>query len=651
MRQNAQPLGWERDSSATNIATTERYNRSGGMSASTSTPSLSSSDIDHAPTSAPVGTSPSWPVSPPPTSNSFSSFRTFGVDESGVKTKSYGFSGNSSFRDADYIRKAKKSGLSRSQGDDGRNSDWSDTYTDYYSSTSPQLDSRPYSPSESDRTATPVSSALPTFPSSSAATRSPPQSPPPSSPLPPVPETTSTSSARPAKKRQSLLHSLSPAQVKRISMALGEIEGKLSRPPLSEEKVVEDDEEELLRPASSAVDVAKEAEADEPKVISHARKISDGQKIEPPSPSRLPPSPKSLNLHAHIARSTSPPIAQPAFRYTSDQYKPPVPRPIMTPSRTQPIRHNPSPSLSNDSAHTSPVPVYVPGQPRPVGSYHRSEGSTSSRSATPTHAHKLTASTSSHYSADQSPTPHHARATPLNRSQSVTTTESRARSPNPDVSKHLRAQSLDAMDPPRRLSSSLGMHPTSETIEEEDDNDVDSSRHSTLPEIKPVLGRHTVYDSQRPLSNPHEVSNGLLEVDSGEVKSRVVSQQGTIEESTESADLNHLLRSPTSTLRRLESSDTIASDYVDGSSEKWNTIFDPKIEDAHPVWPENENLAADMLRNLSGVVSHDLSTLQNRLVEKAKMEREQLRGSASDSPEMPVSWSSSVVLMCRYRRI
>lgn len=657
MRQNtsshredrSRPMHLERDLSSRSLASagSGRSQGSGGLSTSISSPSLSPSDRDQPPSSAPVNTSPSWPVSPPPTSTSFSSFKTFGVDDSGLKTKSYGFSGNAGFRDAEYIRKAKKNGPARVAVNEEADDHWTDSYADYYSAPSPKMDQEPHSPAESERTATPTSSAVLTFPSSSSSAPSsatfhpPPQSPPPSGPLPSLPKTSSpmSANARTGKKRQSLLQGLTPAQVKRISMALGEIEGKLSRTPLADpERVIEEDEEELLRPASSIVDQTKEEQAVDIIGKTPPRRGSDAQRTEPPSPSRLPPSPRSLNLHAHIARPDSQgPIAQPAFQHPNDDYRPSIPRPIMTPSRTQPIRHKPSPSLSSDRGQTPTNPVYVPGQPRPVGSYHRSEGSTSSRSGTPTQVNMLSASTSSQHTSDQSPTPLHtdqyARNALLNRSQSVTQAEGRSRSPNVDVTKHLRAQSLDAIDSPHRGSSSLGMHPTSETIEEED-GEAGSPYDSAFPEIKPVPGRHTVFDNQQ---GHFQESEDLLQPESSRVKSRVVSQQATIADSSEASDLSSMLQSPTRTLRRLASTDTIGSDYNEDPSDNWERILGANPDDTtQSTWPDNINTAGDMLRKLSGIGLDDLSTLQDRLVEKAKVEREILRGGVSDSPKPSV---------------
>lgn len=121
------------------------------------------------------------------------------------------------------------------------------------------------------------------------------------------PPTDSRSTGQQFAERQSHLASLSPSQARRISSALQQIDLELRR---EAEQIV------------ARVDVPDQGHDSVPRI--------------------------AADREAQIAQSV-------AF----------LPRPVMTPSRTQPARHTPSSSI-NSASPASPGRVYIPGQPRPV---------------------------------------------------------------------------------------------------------------------------------------------------------------------------------------------------------------------------------------------------------------------------------------------
>ena len=649
-------------------------NRENALAASVSYPSIySDSTQDNGPSSAPLGNSTSlWPASPPPTSTSLSSFQTFGVNDSIVKVKSYGFSGGSSLRDGNVIRRGKRNGgregsyFSSEDGTPKRRleelppispvQDFDDYYQDRFE--------RPASPGGSERTATPTTALHPNFPNKhpDAQSSSPTAPRPPLTSGLPTPDSSNLAPHSPkseskGRKRASLLSGLSPAQVKRISMALGEIQGKLSKGPEASITLVPEDEEETLqtRPPSE-------------NRSSPAQSASETPRHEKSSPSRLPPSPRSRNLHAHIESIN--PHSQAGPRLERPFPRNHVPTPILTPSRTQPARHNPSPSMHSPTS-VSPMPMYIPGQPRPVGSMHRSDSSWSSRSGTPTfNGSAFNTSTSSTLSrSDSNPSPgpynpsHPQRTSSLGRSLSAGQSSSR-RDPAILHRSSMRSQSPDPTTPFAPLSSlRAGPHmfdasdyglssphaiATDVLMEEEEEEEPHADEHNVkrrLPEIKLVPGRRSVAESRRESDTEGRHSSPGLGADLKPVSSTAMSSRAVWEEvsmgvSAEDSALDRVLRSPSTTLRHFASSDSTASDFASPTSPvKWNAILEPSPESQNtdlPVTPADEG-AAEILRKLSGVGAHDLSDLQSRLVEKAKLEREALRGCAPQSPTLPVS--------------
>ncbi|OCF45522.1 hypothetical protein I317_00424 [Kwoniella heveanensis CBS 569] len=671
-------------------------------------------------------------ISPPPTSNSFSSFKTFGVGASpehathaaagsgpgsaGFSTKSYGFSGGSGMRDGEYIRRVKKSashkdlknGSISSRKSNRSNEDGTPTKEPvplpppispekanaYYQPTR-----RAASPTSSERTATPISSMVPLVHTKSRSINghSPSASLSFSPQEPPTPESaedhTMLGKQQRLRKRQSRLAGLTPAQVKRISLALEEIGGELRRgssivKPLPKTRgtgaISQQEVEEMLVGEDREIGSGQDSDLDsermrrpsdirsEESCTSAVSSVfpfkmsptnstftnSGHTSTEPASPVKLPSSPKSYNLLAQVEEPL-PPL-------------PPIPRPVFTPTRSQPVRHQPSLSNSSTSTMTPNQPVYIPGQPRPVRSTHHSQSSTSSRSATPISQSPLDAIRSSTMSPDSSrldhtPSPLSAppNATPnsasLGRSRSVNQAQGTPTRPplsgvfgDSGSSSFIRRRAGTVGEPPmdRRLSSTSGGIPsTPEIIEEAAETPSDAESGYTpydevLPELKQVTSRHSVAHSRRTGSEAsvHQLRDNLgwnLSPSAYEPVERAVSMQGTIVSSNSNSNASpaETPQSPTTTLRRPASTDSLDSSFEEPSTAPseivWTNVFEesrPQSCEPDTDSPDAPGKDSDMLRKVSGLCIEDLARLQEKLVVKAKQEREALRGDDVDSP-------------------
>ncbi|WWC72730.1 uncharacterized protein I206_106694 [Kwoniella pini CBS 10737] len=688
------------------------------LTTSTSSPSVLASSDDSRGNYIPT-TPASFLGSPPPTSSSFSSFKTFGVGSSpdnsvsptgsAFKTKSYGFSGGSGMREAEYMRKVKKSCSHKDLKDPSINPARSDDYeagtptresvplppaispekaNAYYKPTK-----RAESPTNSEKTATPTSNTMPNIPSMTL-----PKGHSRASSLnfnPPTP----TSAEGPAfaikqqksRKRQSRLNELSPAQVKRISMALQEIGGQLKNGNMTvrsleapEQPPVSDEVEEILDPESR-----RESQADEEELLGRARRPSDlrsedscqsatssvfpfqmsptnstftGTTTEPSSPSRLPPSPRTHNLLAHV-----------------EEPLPPIPMPVFTPTRSQPVRHQPTLSNTSTSTISPDQPVYIPGQPRPIRLTHHSQSSTSSRSATPSNPSPLDALRTA-ISPENTPSPIkgmpgiQARTSSLGRSSTVSQAQSTPTRPGSSTdtdnthsihttSSRRRAGTIGEASLSGRMSSPYSSNPSTPDIIEESegltsDRDDYPSQITTdewIPEVKQVVGRRSVANSR----STSEQSIHQLQQDLGwglavgqEARERTVSAQGTIDESDpkplDEASESPDPLSPANTLIRAGSTHSTSSSSSSFEYDQipdeivWASVFDdssPKTIELNTdgmISPE-PRYQADILRKMSGMGMDEMRLLQEKLVTKAKAEREALRGDLDESPVVPFS--------------
>ncbi|WWD20844.1 hypothetical protein CI109_105321 [Kwoniella shandongensis] len=546
-------------------------------------------------------------------------------------------------------------------------------------------------------------------PSSSVSLKSP--YPPPTSLPPPTPDSPNSPSFpghRRKSQRKSLLAGLSQAQVKRISLALEEIGGELKRGNSVVKRDVQmpaqlnglDEEEEMLEPERPDIEDNGGKDHGRPRRPSDMRSegsahsatssvfpfqmsptnstFTGNPSTAPNSPTKLPPSPRSHNLLAHV-EDPLPPIPQPIFTPMSkplDDSPPPTPVPVMTPTRSLPVKHQPSLSTSSSHSQVLPNPVYIPGQPRPVRSMHHSEGSISSRAPTPVNQSPLDAlraaaaspdrlmreSTSSPLGGMPNIT---ARTTSLARSRSVNQTSTTPSKPGsadrgdgpPSSFTRRRAGTVGEMT--RRLSSPMANHsPNPDTIEEGDetsdqeDYENQSSNDHPPPQLKQLPARHSVADSRRESeASVHQLrhNNSGRRSPYKDRAERAVSIQGTILSSEEgtpaSTAPNSASMSPSVTLEKQPSINSLSSNYVEAAVTEiqWINVFDSNGQHSMDLeQPASPTAAADMLRKLSGVGIQEMAILQGKLVEKAKLEREALRGEMGDSPIVPYTPTMSV---------
>lgn len=394
--------------------------------------------------------------------------------------------------------------------------------------------------------------------------------------------------------------------------------------------------------------------------MSPARPDNHTAPVEPPSPSRLPPSPRSHNLKAQVEGTAEPEPIPPFSLARKVSLRSAHPEPVLTPIKTQPAKLIPSPATSSPSA-VSPVPGYVPGQPRPIGSMHRSDGSVSSRSGTPTGPGILTPTSQSttdisaadslsylrgHLRAGSTPAhppPVTSRSSSLGRSRSVNQTpESRLDDDSP--LKQLAGQNSKLLveRPPlssRRPSSNISNSPAMIQEESEAELEEEDDDHHT-PDLQLVSHRREMSKAaQNPQQHMVQARDALgwSSSNTGD-SSRVVSVQGYIADTHEPNGLSS--SHSKSDLQRVSSGESLASDFEgdDGPGDIWGLILGTTTSNSSEnpellQTPSSMALSA-ALRKLSGLGREDLAVLQERLIDKAKAEREAYR---DDSPTISVS--------------
>lgn len=748
----------------------QHSNRSqSGLTHSSSTPSmLSGSDGAMSPRRHQGGLSPSSSNTYGATLGGYGQGGTSVLDR--TFTRSYGFTGAASFRDNNYIRSVEKE-KTKTRSHHDEETFWEDpnkspsfrgkalptipnvrppmpndasqkasTASTASTSLHPDRAKGAYSPSGSERTVTPLPSVQPV---SYAAWKIPPRAepaPPPaedkenarappsvhveeapnSEPLSDSVGTTSTLRQRPVDpqrgQRQSLLMGMSPAQAKRISVALLEIETHLRRSTVMDGTAWEDygprehddDEEEMLdgdngydddhhddahthahtpygyeierRPSGSSSTggassifpfTASPASTNRAVFGSSQTDVSNrGQGVETSTPPPRIPSLPSLDVNAvgsphstiaspssHVA-SPSNPLASTASRFTSpsqqsvshfaspsSQTSPPwqsnrsdsafrhasshsiasttyseddYSRPTLVPTKPQPARYTPSPAPGAPSA-------YVPGQPRPVGSMR--QPSQSSQASTPTPPPNSQspgqgqvdplAKRLQYPAVPGAPTPSLARSLSEQQhssanSRSQTPTQpplTHVPAPGALASRHQASQSLS--EPPGntwRTGSSLAIHspPSRSTINEEENNSHTRNRSVTdTPSIK----------SREP--------------------SPLLSKKKTRSPDTNSPSMNSLNSLNSG---RTESVASVSSTWtgpmpMEESASPWDRLLNhtPALQEPPPC-AEEESADLELLKSMSGMGKAELSIIQNRLVEKAKSERDRLRAEGETTP-------------------
>ncbi|WVN89783.1 uncharacterized protein L203_105013 [Cryptococcus depauperatus CBS 7841] len=681
-----------------------------------------------------------------PTFTSFSSFKSVDANSSpkqpGTNTfkrenMSYGISGGSSLREENYMRRAREKIGAKNLEDPTvkKNADSKTTESrqkdegnipvkifpekanTYYMDQRPRISN---SPTSSEKSTTPTPTALPLalphpLPSASFQTVD--------------RDLDSSSSAinidqKRRKQRKSLLLNLTPAQAKRISLALEEIGGELRRggslirkEGFTVEQKNTENEEVLASEENRGNSFKKqggkeqgptEITFEEGPVLSATSSVFPFKMSpinstfdvstnifastisETPSPSRLPSSPHSHNLQAYDDQSVSP-----------------IPKPIFTPTRSQAdaqrkhtpsdvSKHNSSISNASSTSISTPTqvqhnPAYVPGQPRPIRSAHHSEESqSSSRAATPngqppSDAFRVSKSTTSQ---NQSPldavksltiyrdtiqsmnaSPSHfqsrsiggAKFAVLARSKSVnqTVTPTMLESPLASAFSRRRAGTVasgESISDGRRLNSPLGLHTTlQEDIVEEDENvegngeDVyfeNSSHHrdcnNSTPELRQFKGRHSVAASRQDSEVSVSGQRWYHSQDSDswmreETLGRAISAQETIRTEPDASGSSY--RSPLSTPQQRYSTDSLDSCFEPEPQEiQWIDILSSSGSLGMITDASEDQLELDpeeVLREISGMGTQELATLQEKLVAKAKMEREAM--GLSDSSMIPIT--------------
>lgn len=571
------------------------------------------------------------------------------------------------------------------------------------------------SPTGSSRTATPTSgypSPLTTMPGAVPTVQHPASSSTslnilPSDPIPksslPHSAAGDVSKGRAQRQRKSMLQGLTPAQMRRISAALVEIghghglQERLGGSSGRKEETLEDEEETLEpnpeSPAASRLSAERQRHESTAKSDSgHSTSSSSvfpyyvspttssfAAAIQPPSepsspPARIiPASPKSRDLRAQVDRPPTP--NSPTL---SSKISPTLPvqsliiaegsrpTPVLTPTKSQPVRHNTS--LSTDSSPVaSSIPRYIPGQPRPIGSGSvRSDGSDSSRSATPTNPYSraggsaLAPSPNGHRNrSDSNPSPNRqppgiaSRTTSLARSQSVQQHNSQNGTLSPPLSAPSRSSSGSGdstlFGPKRGLSPSLSgsRRPSSplvtdvekrNVIPEADEDYVDAEvdaeeephvRVHDVPSRRSVA--HSRSDSASPA--PHLPYTEPAPPDI----SRAPSQQGYIssypEGSHDSHDDSNAEPTGPQALRHAVSHESIGSSFNGsiGHSGEGGIGWSSTIEG---VKSDKEQIG--YLRDLCGMEREEFREMQIRLVDRAKAEREALLGGMAERSFSPV---------------
>ncbi|BEI79694.1 hypothetical protein CcaverHIS002_0102230 [Cutaneotrichosporon cavernicola] len=606
-------------------------------------------------------------------------------------TRSYGFTGAASFRDNNYLRSVEKE-KEKHRGNSGDDHPaWVDQNKSpsYRGKTLPTLPppdaskgaatlhpdtARTASPSGSERTVTPTPSVQ-SANMSHAAWKIPRPSEvqePPSVHVDEAPGpvgTTSTLRQRPVDprrgQRQSLLMNMSPQQANRISVALFEIETHLRRSTVMEgvaledhhgERDDDDDREEMLdgehdekeperRPSAASSMfpfTASTASTSRNAFSSSQSDVSSRGHEAPTSPPRATPSPRfDIAPHPASPLMTSPrfpcrtltlPVPPSTLHGTRRHHRNPrrslhhqhrnrrrrgsiastvyseedYAKPALVPTRPQPARYTPSPAFGVPSA-------YVPGQPRPVGSMRHA--SHSSKSSTPT-----------------SPPS----------SQSPGTVDSLARRLNypavpgarPEMSSLVR--SLSEQHPNGSQSTSQSQTPTPS---------------STSPEHPPPVGA---------LASRHQTSQSLSETHGASWRTgspsalRSSPSQTTINEEEQAPVLRSREHSPVlskksspktlppslngvNSLHRTESIASVSSTWTE-SNGTGDNVWDRVLNGSHTPQAEPQSCGEEdtaeleLLKSMSGMGKEELSLIQERLVEKAKSERDRLRADGETTP-------------------
>lgn len=626
----------------------------------------------------------------------YTSLDEFVHERSKMQGRSYGFSGNTSFRDNNYLLKVQKS-HSKTGLDD---------YHDGLSSPSNSL-RPPISDSDGASLISGISSRRPSNGSHRTLTPQPPQQatmptsgstsslaytndkssptdeaaeemlaeeaePEDEAFMSPLTRAASTIRRNPSvnsqgRKRQSMLIGMSPAQAKRVSVALLEIESHLRRSTLIEVSNTQDghhqeaeadydDREEMLEGDDSFSDRELERQQSITSTSGassvfpyHASSSSTEGPISPATHHSIdnafspvsnqhrhlesPSSNSSLLLHnigqpmtgqAGTYRHASNPshssslVAAGSHQashsisstvYSEEQEAADSPREMtLVPTRPQPARHTPSPAFG--------VGGYVPGQPRPVGSMRQASISSNRSEAigSPASSYASPPQVSDPLAKKPQYPPVTANRPPQNRSVSQPqTSASNSRS-------HTPTGRVDHVPAPGALAS---RHQQSSSF-----SDTFGWRSgSALAMYSPT--RVINEGDERPFYSNGSVTPSAARDHSPQPMGRSSPSAG-----------NHLLPTPA---RRADSVISCGSTYAGPTddSSPWSVILNER-ETVHINGDDQEQADLELLKSMSGVGKEELSLMQGALVEKAKHERNRLRSDQTiDMPPATPSVESS----------
>lgn len=301
--------------------------------------------------------------------------------------------------------------------------------------------------------------------------------------------------------------------------------------------------------------------------------------------------------------------------YSEDNYS----QPALVPTRPQPARYTPSPAPGVSSS-------YVPGQPRPVGSMRKaSQSSVASTAASPPTNSTSPGHVDSLTKRLQYPAVPGARAAQmpsLSRSLSAqqdSSTNSRSQTPTqlalghvpaPGIlaSRHQASHSLSETSNGSawRTGSSLAMHspPSQTTINEEEQRPESHNRSNSTAESLSTRSRE-----HSPLLFKKNRSPAV----------------------TNSPSLQSL-----NSERRPESIASVSSTWSGpnpGAECLWTQVLNDASaqQEPQPV-AEEDSTDLELLKSMSGMGKEELSVIQDRLVEKAKTERDRLRAEGETTP-------------------
>lgn len=555
-----------------------------------------------------------YTLSPLQSSTSTGSLNTFGgaaspsmLERDRGVSRAYGLTTTSGMRDAEYIRRTRK------QSEAVRTVSASNSVTSLVGSELEEGPSQSHTPKQEYSPERPVANAprvssrpgsrthSPSASLSLSSTLLPSQSYPFASPLP-TPQTASQSlqtTIPRSPRRRSLLAGLTPAQVRRISAALEEIEEDIGvrhdsgdRRKGSADAIEEEEERE---------DLNDEDENDASESNGYNDRSASPRSQNSASFPFSAASPASSSFSQHLAAIQSSDYAQERV---------PSPRP------TSPVVSSGSPSTPSPFKRDVGVKGYIPGMVRPIGS--SADDGVEKRS-------RAGSMGSQHY--------------PMN---------SRARSgstpiPPSRVLSHVRSQSTSQTS--QSASSSRGITSTPPVTIAQLRNGVPAPGMPSRMYSGPLTGRrpsspsipheeNAIFNYQQPAAAHRDAVSSIGAVPREDAAQSVSSQAAhdgkySVPSTPRSErGMPHAIASPTPTVRSRDSAASIGSSFLSDTGVAgigWDDVL-REDDSARNLVVDEIQAASIALTDLSGLSKDDLLEMQLRLVKNAKDIRDALRG-------------------------